>query len=553
MAKSTIHAAAASILHGAAGFHIGVVATVALTVICAVMVWPLPPEALIRDLNIDDSFYYYRIAANFAAGHFSTFDGVNATNGYHPAWAALLIPIFAATDDPILPIRIVAVLEYALLAIGLIAFLIYARASRWYWPIAALPAGMLMATPEFHKGMESGLYGFALLVMLPIVARCVSPTARPAAWTALAILMAILPWVRLEAIAVSLAVAVLCLAYALSLSKTSSRAIWLPLSATVASVAVYAITQQLLFDVPVPVSGLLKQHWSDLILRDLPDLSLTDRLASYVDHDDGWQLWWLTACALAVAAVSLSWLRPRYRTQAYSCEHAFDIFALALAGAYVARLAYSMKNGVPVFSMYGWYFVPAIVLSALSVPFALHRAILHWRLGREANSGRQFAVVSVVVVAIAAVAFSQLWRNPTHKLATARTKTLVDWEIASYRGTQWANRALPSGAVIGSTDAGVVGYFSRHRVINLDGLVNSTVFYEHVKAGTVEAWMRDQGIDYLANALPAEGVEPCAELAGKMRLPSGFAGRCEVIHRDESFAAGVDEPYRFTVLDYTPP
>ena len=39
----------------------------------------------------DDFFYYAKIAANIVAGHGSTFNGVVATNGYHPLWMLVMI------------------------------------------------------------------------------------------------------------------------------------------------------------------------------------------------------------------------------------------------------------------------------------------------------------------------------------------------------------------------------------------------------------------------------------------------------------------------------
>src|SRR5260370_39060918 len=37
-----------------------------------------------------DFYYSLQIAQNLAAGHRSTFDGLVATNGYHPLWLLLL-------------------------------------------------------------------------------------------------------------------------------------------------------------------------------------------------------------------------------------------------------------------------------------------------------------------------------------------------------------------------------------------------------------------------------------------------------------------------------
>lgn len=55
----------------------------------------------------DDAYYYFKVAQNIAEGHGSTFDGINITNGYHPLWMLICIPIFAlAKYDLILPLRI---------------------------------------------------------------------------------------------------------------------------------------------------------------------------------------------------------------------------------------------------------------------------------------------------------------------------------------------------------------------------------------------------------------------------------------------------------------
>ncbi len=55
----------------------------------------------------DDAYYYFKVAQNIAEGMGSTFDGINPTNGYHPLWMVVCVPIFAlARFDLILPLRI---------------------------------------------------------------------------------------------------------------------------------------------------------------------------------------------------------------------------------------------------------------------------------------------------------------------------------------------------------------------------------------------------------------------------------------------------------------
>lgn len=58
----------------------------------------------------DDAYYYFKVAQNITGGHGSTFDGINITNGYHPLWMLVCIPIFAlARFDLILPLRVLLV------------------------------------------------------------------------------------------------------------------------------------------------------------------------------------------------------------------------------------------------------------------------------------------------------------------------------------------------------------------------------------------------------------------------------------------------------------
>ena len=52
---------------------------------------------ILRDVNTEDSFYYFQIAYNLAQGKFSTFDGgITQTNGYHPVWLLLITPFLLA-------------------------------------------------------------------------------------------------------------------------------------------------------------------------------------------------------------------------------------------------------------------------------------------------------------------------------------------------------------------------------------------------------------------------------------------------------------------------
>ncbi|HID08358.1 MAG TPA: hypothetical protein EYP10_14555, partial [Armatimonadetes bacterium] len=63
---------------------------------CLPLAWAMwqPMGYIIERFTPDDVFYYLKTAMNIAQGHGSTFDGVNRTNGYHPLWMLLLVPIY---------------------------------------------------------------------------------------------------------------------------------------------------------------------------------------------------------------------------------------------------------------------------------------------------------------------------------------------------------------------------------------------------------------------------------------------------------------------------
>src|SRR5690554_1734008 len=50
-------------------------------------------------MTFDDAWYYWNIADHLAAGDGSTFDGVNLTNGYHPLWLAISVPVYLAGGE----------------------------------------------------------------------------------------------------------------------------------------------------------------------------------------------------------------------------------------------------------------------------------------------------------------------------------------------------------------------------------------------------------------------------------------------------------------------
>ncbi|HET7143833.1 MAG TPA: hypothetical protein VFI68_07445, partial [Anaerolineales bacterium] len=106
----------------------------------------------------DDAYYYFKVAQNISEGAGSTFDGINSTNGYHPLWMVICIPIFAlARFDLILPLRILLMVMAGFNAAT--AVLIYRLIKRNLSHSAAILASTFWA---FNFYIHSIVYKFGL-------------------------------------------------------------------------------------------------------------------------------------------------------------------------------------------------------------------------------------------------------------------------------------------------------------------------------------------------------------------------------------------------------
>ena len=126
-----------------------------------------PPARLLNWFQTDDAFYYFVTARNIAEGKGITFDGISTTNGFHPLWMLICVPVFSlAKTDIYLPLRIIILILGALnAATGVILYRFFAKkfSKECGWFVAIFWTFM----PTIHEltsqlGLESGLTAFAL-------------------------------------------------------------------------------------------------------------------------------------------------------------------------------------------------------------------------------------------------------------------------------------------------------------------------------------------------------------------------------------------------------
>ena len=475
---------------------------------------------LIRDASNDDAFYYFQIARNLAEGKFSTFDGgITRTNGYHPIWLFLITP-FHWVFDPERALFAIKAFEIMLVAGGVALVAVAARLARmpWYLMFAALPT--LYHIPFMIAGMEAA----AALFMLGLFILALVLFARnPARWKwPLAAVAFALPWVRLEYVAISLAATgALCLIEwswrerapgaplgARARSVLSVKAV-VPFLAAGAGILVYFAYNRLVFGGIVPVSGATKQMWSQRLWEQEGGYGFVQNFRDVLQIPVfDYEL--VVALEVCVLFLLVWWFARRSRSRQDWLLLAFLIGVSGVAAGHLAKFGQTVLTVHPYYGGDLWYFAPAYLLMTLIVPARCYVAIHFIRrfIGPRSPQAANLLSMGIVVVGAAFLFTRADFTGPFQFVDRLGESTRRSMRDTSHMGVQIMDRVLPEGSVVGAWDAGVIGYFSRFPVINLDGLVNSYGYLHAKREGTEAAFHRRYGITHFANVWALkEGTE----------------------------------------------
>ena len=487
---------------------------------------------LIHNVSTDDSFYYFQIARNLAEGKFSTFDGgITRTNGYHPIWLFLITPFYWIFDKEAALFAIKA-FEIMLVAGGVALVTAAARLARMSWVLmfAALP--MLYQQRGLLLGMEAAAALFMLCLF--ILTACLFARS-PVRWKwPLAAVAFALPWVRLEYVAISLAVtAALCLIEWSRRESTAPSPVQgdgeglgaperglahsvlamntiAPLLGAVAGILVYFAYNGSVFGGVTPVSGATKLMWSQRLWEQEGGYRFVQNFRDVLQIP-AFDYELLVALEVCAYVVLVWWFARRSRSREDWLLLAFLIGVSGLAVGHLAKFAQTVLTMHPFWGSDIWYFVPAYLLKTLVIPVRCHVAIHFIRRFLDPRSPQAANVLSVGIVVVGAVFlltkadFTEPFRYVDRKSELTNQK----WSSTAHMGVQVMNRVLPEDSVVGSWDAGVIGYFSRYPVVNLDGLANSYGYLRARKEGTEATFYPRYGITYFANVVDVlqEGTE----------------------------------------------
>lgn len=412
---------------------------------------------------LDDSFYYLQVARHLAAGHGSTFDGVEPTNGYHPLWLWMLVPIQRVVPDPIASMRAALLLSGAL---GLASLVMIGRILTRVGAGRAVPIALLVfAWPRFAKQTTSLLETplVLLLYLFVILELLTLDLSRRRARVGLGLLLGLACLARLDSVFLLAAFAVFALRDPREpkLLGRAQRAVE-PLAVAGLVLAPYLIWNLSVFGHLQPISGAMKSSFPH------PELRL-----------EPWRAFPEFALLLLAGAAFLI-LAIRRPDRWMGVLGLFGLAAL-LHALYTALF---MAWGVDV-----WHFTLLLPIALLGVPWAFEqafRATFGGRpaLGKVLDTVRWVVLIVGVAAAVAVQARSLQLREGRH-LDTTRGLAL------------WARDSLPADAVFAGTDTGVFAYFSGRTTVNLDGLINNYRYRDALLSGRFREYLDERGVDYI--------------------------------------------------------
>lgn len=439
----------------------------------------------------DDAFYYYVIANNLLAHGVPSFDGINATNGFHPLWQLICLPVFSVLESD----HAVRTMLAISCAFDILAILLFCRILRELklhdaailFALAVLGLhGTIIRT--WFNGLETAL-GLACLLWfvfhwLDLVMQNNDTNLGKHYLLGLATAIAFLA--RTDN-----AVIMLVMLLFLYVPRLL-RAQFIPAIASgavcIALISPWLLTNLVYFGSIVQVSGQLSgdvwlvggvQNTNTALIDDV----LFGVLSSVYPLGNVFKKMFIPGTApdlygypfllAMLAAAIIVWRKD------LSSRHHLKLIIPFVLGVF---MLFFYHAGVRHF-MRGWYNAPILLVFTLLLCIFLDAALRYYR-------SPHIASVTVIAVVMALLVFYS-----PHRYTRSSGDPATDPRVLA---ATWLSTRTPVDTLVGSANAGIIGFHARRPVINLDGVVNAKALEARME-DQLHAYIHRSGIDYLAD------------------------------------------------------
>lgn len=451
-----------------------------------------PPEVLISKVVSDDMFYYLAIARNITLGYGATADRENATNGFHPLWALILVPILKVFHPG-------SALQWALCLLTLFsvisAWFIYRIVRFSCGEIPSFLAAVIWLCCPYTvlvtlAGVEAPLFVLLLgaAAYYYLILRDEASTSLHR-WAICGVLIGLTILARIDGAVFAALVCCDCLIH---------RRGWFVRVAVLAAACI-------LVTLPWCV-------WSYLRTGFIFQMS-----GKAIYHQQHFLFWRQGGGVLAWCGMLFSNMRDAIRSVAVLDGLGFPAVAIIMALCAILVTVCAMRQlllfsdwfrrtrRLGVIILYGpvmillysgylwysqdWYYYSIVFAGCIAAGclFDLADEWLRHSLGRAQRNVLWGTLAAIVIVFSCGQA--TIWWG----------RGIRGWQIDTYNAALWVRDNLHAKSRIGSFNSGMLAYYCPQTVINLDGVVNGAA-YKAVSEGKIFSYVREQGIDYIVES-----------------------------------------------------
>jgi hypothetical protein len=513
------------------------VTLVAAILLAHIYVSLVPANSLMNWYTTDDAFYYFKTAQNIGLGRDISFDGISRTNGFHPLWMIICVPIFTLANlNLILPLRLVVLLAGMMNAAT--AVLIWRLFKENKAAFAGAVAALFWAfSVRVHSitvtlGMESTVNALTVTLLIYMASQLdlkkEAGTLRERDFLNLGIAAIFTFLSRIDngfVIAAVLIWALLKHFNSLSTPGETIKQTWLrrlrlavmlglPVGITL---GVYLGFNKWYFGTEMPVSGQIKRWWGTLpntvygfpvdnykvFLTHLitPQINIGPfALATQTPHDiatlfenlfkfqgDQKSIHRTLVLEISLILTGLAGLLIKSNWSRFT--KLVDRFYLIpfLIGCLCQITSYKSTTYIETLT---WYWVSEMVLIVLAGGVLLDCAI-EWIKTKVTNI-RVFQAGFAVIALLLVLPFASYLSNlAPYQVDPAFTEAYLG-------GAKALEQFTEPGSVIGTTGGGIVAYFIKDRtIVNLDGLINSQDYFQRMRRGKTSEYFDRIGLDYV--------------------------------------------------------
>ena len=483
------------------------------------LAWAPFPYLAERGPLIDDAFYSFSIARSLASGHGPTADGIHETSGFQPLYTFALVPLYAVSP-PGSPLPIHLALTLLALAGAVSGWLVYRIARRVATRRGALFATLLWCISPYFlsqgmNGLETGLFGLCFLAVLDFHLGHARPDPSLRNLSLLGLLLGLTVLARVDGVLLAVAIAADFLLRRVSIASRL-RQVGIVAAVALASVSPYVAFLVSRFGVLLPESGKAVRYLSlcygtTFVLgprrafyfppEQVPFIYYVGSLRKALQVLLGQPLLFPASLPLSLGGGTLFTPQNMILVFAGAALLALNLLFLrrpagagddawkgfARAGILCAVLwlpAYAF--GVLGQWWFERYFFPLFILMALASGPALDRLSSGWAPLRRWGPTRVAFVAAALQIAFFA------GQVPGRFIRHRPYENVSDYMKAA----RALDEVLPPGSHGGAFQSGTIGYFARHPVINLDGVVNRDAALA-LREQRMSDYIREEGIEAL--------------------------------------------------------